>query len=242
MSYACHLDSTAPWRARVDLERWDGRISIPWHRHVHGYAALIVSGGYEESGSFGRYQVREGEVLLHRPFDAHLDRFGLNGARILNLPLRSQPAHGLGRVADPDRIVKLARKDLIAATESLFEQLTPVTPAPADWPDQLASDLINGPTLQLREWAERQGLAQESLARGFRKVFAITPAAFRAEARAHSAWLGIGDAAAPLAHIAAATGFADQAHMTRAISELTGRPPSHWRRLNRFKTQPVAVT
>jgi len=241
MSYACSLDSAVPWRPRVDLEKWEGRTSIPRHRHANGYAALIVSGGYEESGSFGRYRVRVGEVLLHRPFDAHLDRFGLSGARILNLPLRSQPAYGLGRVADSDRIVQLARKDLIAATESLFEQLTPVRPAPADWPDLLASNLISDPTLQLREWAERQGLAQESLARGFRKVFAMTPAAFRAEARAHSAWVGIGDAAAPLAHIAEATGFADQAHMTRAISELTGRPPSHWRRLNRFKTPPAAV-
>ena len=242
MPYTCSLDSTVPWRPRVDLEKWEGRISIPRHRHAHGYAALIVSGGYEESGSFGRYKVRVGEVLLHRPFDAHLDRFGLTGARILSLPLRLQPAYGLGRVADPDRIIQLARKDLIAATESLFEQLTPATPVPADWPDLLASDLIKDPTLQLSEWAEREGLAQESLARGFRKVFAVTPAAFRAEARAHSAWVGMGDAAAPLAHIAEATGFADQAHMTRAISELTGCPPNHWRRLNRFNTPPSAAT
>jgi AraC-like DNA-binding protein len=192
---------------------------------------LIVSGGYEECGSFGRYQVREGEVLLHRAFDAHLDRFGRNGARILSLPLCSQPKYGLGRVVDPDRIITMASNDLIQAAESLFEQLMPVAPTPADWPDLLASDLISDPTLQLRVWAERQGLAQESLARGFRKVFAITPAAFRAEARAQSAWVGIGDATASLAHIAEATGFADQAHMTRAISELTGRPPGSWRRV-----------
>lgn len=119
-------------------------------------ACSQASGAYEESGSVGR-----------------LDRFGITGARILNFPLRSPPAYGLGRVVDPDRIVQLARKDLPAATESLFEQLTPVTPAPADWPDLLAYDLINDPTLQLREWAQRQGLAPESLARGFRKVFAI---------------------------------------------------------------------
>src|ERR1700678_2120131 len=168
MSYTCSLDSTVPWRPRVDLEKWEGRASIPRHRHAHGYAALIVAGGYEESGSFGRFKARVGEVLLHRPFDAHLNRFGPTGARVLNLPLRSPPAYGLGRVADPDRIIQLAHKDLIAAADSLFDQLTPVTPAPADWPDLLAGDLINDPTLPLREWAERQGLAQESLARGFR--------------------------------------------------------------------------
>jgi AraC-like DNA-binding protein len=242
MSYACSLDSTAPWRPRLNLEQWECQTSIPRHRHAHGYAALVVSGGYEECGSFGRFQAREGQVLLHRPFDAHLDRFGRTGARILSLPLRSQPVYGLGRVADPERIIHLAPKDLMEATESLFEQLRPVAPTLADWPDLLASDLIRDQTLHLRVWAERQGLARESLARGFRKVFGMTPAAFRAEARAHSAFVGIGDAAASLVHIAEATGFADQAHMTRAISELTGWPPGNWRKLNRFKTPPAAVT
>jgi AraC-like DNA-binding protein len=32
-----------------------------------------------------------------------------------------------------------------------------------------------------------------------------------------------------LSAIAAEAGFSDQAHMTRAIAELTGKPPSHWR-------------
>ena len=33
----------------------------------------------------------------------------------------------------------------------------------------------------------------------------------------------------PLAEIAAETGFADQPHMTRAITALTGAPPRAWR-------------
>jgi transcriptional regulator GlxA family with amidase domain len=42
--------------------------------------------------------------------------------------------------------------------------------------------------------------------------------------------------AVPLARIAAEAGFADQAHMTRALGALTGRCPGHWRRSNKFKT------
>lgn len=234
MPYACRLDWTAPTRS--GLERWQGRARIARHRHAQAYAALIVAGGYEESGSFGRYRVHAGEVLLHRSFDAHLDRFGSTGAGILNFPLHRQPVFGLGRVADPDRLVQLARKDFVAATEALLKQLSPVTPTITDWPDLLAFDLFKDPTLQLRAWAERQGLARETLARGFGRVFGVTPAAFRAEARARSAWLGISGAAAPLAQVAEETGFADQAHMTRAIGQLTGCPPGYWRRSNRFKT------
>jgi hypothetical protein len=44
-------------------DRWDGSCSIPRHRHDQAYAALILSGGYEESGSFGRYRVRPGQRI-----------------------------------------------------------------------------------------------------------------------------------------------------------------------------------
>jgi transcriptional regulator GlxA family with amidase domain len=70
---------------------------------------------------------------------------------------------------------------------------------------------------------------------GFR-VFATSAAAFRAEARVHRALTVLERAALPLSAVAATCGFADQAHMTRAITALTGRPPGHWLRSNSFKT------
>jgi hypothetical protein len=97
-------------------ETWSARCSIPRHRHEWAYAAVVLSGGYEESGSFGRYRVRSGHVLLHRAFDAHVDRFESSGARILNLLLNEPPAFGVGVVADPDTIARLAEKDFPAAS------------------------------------------------------------------------------------------------------------------------------
>src|SRR5215472_8974654 len=102
---------------------WSAGCSIPRHRHARAYAAVILSGGYEESGSFGRYRVRSGHVLLHRAFDAHVDRFESSGARILNLLLDKPPAFGLGVVADPDTIARVAAKDLSAAVEALRETM-----------------------------------------------------------------------------------------------------------------------
>jgi AraC-like DNA-binding protein len=218
-------------------ETWSAHCSIPRHRHERAYAAVILSGGYEESGSFGRYRVRSGHVLLHRAFDAHVDRFESSGARILNLLLDEPPAFGLGVVADPDAIARVAEKDLPAAVEALRETMTSIEPQPADWPDLLAYDLLDDPQLRLEAWAERQGMAAATLSRGFRTIFATSPAAFRAESRAQSALALITAGGSSLAEIAAAAGFADQSHMTRAVRALTGQPPGYWLRSNRFKTR-----
>jgi AraC-like DNA-binding protein len=43
---------------------------------------------------------------------------------------------------------------------------------------------------------------------------------------------------AALAAVAAEAGFADQAHMNRAVKALTERTPGVWRGSNRFKTRP----
>lgn len=214
-------------RGSAGHEEWAGLRTIPRHRHPKAYAAVIFSGGYEESGSYGRYRVRAGQVLLHRSFDAHLDRFGRSGARVLNLPLDQEPVFGLGRVGDPDAIARLAATDLIAARVVLEQQLLPAQVSVDDWPDLLARDLLANPRLRLDDWAERHHLAPATLSRGFARVFATSPAAFRAEARAHIALAQIATGAA-LSDIAISAGFSDQPHMTRALTALTGRPPGYW--------------
>jgi AraC-like DNA-binding protein len=233
----------------IDLEnvneghrRWCGESSLPRHRHHRAYAAVVLSGSYEESGTFGRHWARAGDVLLHRVFDAHLDRFSSGGARILNLLLDAEPAFALGGVSDPDSIARLAETDTRAAREALSGQLRPAVSRPADWPDLLARDLLQDSALRLEEWAQRHGLAAKTLSRGFRKVFDIPPATFRAELRARAAVaLIVRGAVSRLAEVAAATGFADQAHMTRAIGRLTGRSPGHWLRSNDFNTAPTVL-
>ena len=80
-------------------------------RHVHrrAYAALVLSGGYEEAGDSGRHRVQAGNVVLHEAFEAHLDRIPTLGAVVLNVPLPAQYPFrcGVGLVEDPDAIVRL---------------------------------------------------------------------------------------------------------------------------------------
>jgi AraC-like DNA-binding protein len=202
-------------------------------RHVHkrAYAALVLSGCYEEAGDSGRHRVQAGNVVLHEDFEAHLDRIPTIGAVVLNVPLPAQYTFrsGVGGVDDPDRIVRFVEKgDLEAATLLLCS--TEIKESECqDWPDELAASLTQNASLNLSGWSEMNGISAWDLSRSFAKVFGISPCAFRARARTRQAWRAIRTAGTPLSAIAAHCGFADQAHMTRSVKAMTGHCPTAWR-------------
>jgi AraC-like DNA-binding protein len=212
---------------------------MPRHRHNHGYVSLILSGGYEETGDRGRFHVEAGDVLLHSAFDAHLNRFAARDAAILNLelPWDYEPAGSLARIPDPDFIANAAVRDPREAVSILLEDLELVRHESGDWPELLAFDLARDPSLSLGHWATAHRLAAATLSRGFHRVFGLSPASFRAEIRAREAWRRIMAGASRLADLAQELGFSDQAHMSRAVRAITGRPPGQWNRgrSNRFK-------
>jgi len=210
-------------------------------RHVHegAYAALVLSGGYEEAGDHGRFQVKAGDVIFHEQFEAHLDRFSETGAGVLNLrlPIGCSCTPGIASVADPDSVASVAERSHRDAVDLLLSTAMREMPHPADWPDELAAALLKNPSLKLSQWGEKNGIAPWTVSRGFALVFGVSPEAFRARTRARHALKFIRDTPAPLASIAADLGFADQSHMTRSIKQLTGIGPQGWRSVaNRFKT------
>lgn len=187
-----------------------------------------MSGGYEEVGSNGRFQVRAGDVLLHFRFDAHFNQFERSGAQLLNLPLKMSIRYPLARVDDPDAIASLAETDPEQASVLLHQRMYPLAQQLRDWPDSLAHDLIADPAIRLDWWARDHGLAPATVSRGFGKVFGVSPVAFRAEVRAQRALRQIADSDMSLASVAIDACFADQAHMSRAIKGMTGRSPGWW--------------
>jgi AraC-like DNA-binding protein len=201
------------------------------HRHVHAYAAVVLSGGYLEAGEAGRRLLNPGDVAVHAPFAAHLNSVGMNGARVLNLPV-ADVADAFGTVADPDAIVRLAQSNLADAAALLQAAFTPAHTQCLDWPDQLALDLSDNAVISFAEWASLQGLAPETLSRGFFRAFGVTPKRWRYEQRARRALHAIVDGAERLASIALDLGYADQAQMTRAVTDISGSPPSAWRKVN----------
>jgi AraC-like DNA-binding protein len=216
-------------------ERLDAYARIPRHRHWDGYITVVVRGGYQEAGFDGRRNLTEGDVVVHRRFDAHLDHVGPGGAELVNLPLPpGLPLPAAFRIEDPDELARLAHSDPVEAVRSLCPAGT--VASQADWPDTLALSLSTSDGRRLGSLANSIGLAAETLSRGFRAAYGITPARFRAEVRARQAMDMIFQTNAGLASIANDCGFSDQPHLTRAIVDLTGRTPGHWRRSNPFKT------
>lgn len=215
--------------APAHRQRLEPHARLPRHRHAGAYAAVVLSGGYEEAGDAGRRRVGPGDVVLHGPFEAHLDRSGRLGAQVLNLGLPAPLVGGFRRLDDPDALARLAERDPVAAARKLASLARPAPEPDGDWPDVLALALAGPHPFRLDAWARRQGLTPEAVSRGFRKVFAVTPSRFRLEARARAALAAIAADPSPLAAIAADAGFCDQAHMTRAVTALTGRPPGAWR-------------
>lgn len=204
--------------------------ALPRHRHASGYMTLILAGGYDEAGDVGRFRVRAGDLLVHRPFEAHSNAFTPSGAVVINLPLVDL-AHlaAFNRLDDPDRIARLAERDPDAAARSAAACALPAA-GEQDWPDALALALRSRQDLfRIGPWARRHGLSPAAVSRGFRRLFGTSPERYRAEARARLAWQRIVQGRQPLAAIACEIGFADQAHMTRCVRAVTGRPPSHWR-------------
>ncbi|MGH6871654.1 MAG: helix-turn-helix domain-containing protein [Rhizomicrobium sp.] len=212
------------------LQRFGAGRSEPRHRHGGAYAALVLEGGYEECGLHGRIRAECGDVLFHNAFEAHGDAFGRMGAAILNLPLPSATRTAFARCRDAEAILRCAHRDPREAASRLLETAYPVPLSPRDWPDLLVADLWADDARSLSDWAGSHGLSAETLSRGLRRAYGVTPAVLRREIRAQKAWTTIVQEPDPLAAIAADLGFCDQAHMSREVARLTGSPPGEWRR------------
>ncbi|MFZ2030322.1 MAG: AraC family transcriptional regulator [Vitreimonas sp.] len=199
------------------------------HRHRASFIAVVLRGSYVEAGDAGLLSAGEGDIVIHSNFEAHLNRAGPRGAHVLLLPSDvSAPKFGVSQAID--EIVRLATKDVQSAAQ-LAETTLVESPSrpPADWPEQLARDILRDPQLSLRAWARATGLQSETVSRGFRRVFGCPPSRYRASVRAHAAWRSVRTTVVPLKTIAAEHGYADQAHFSKSIARLTGRAPGRWR-------------
>lgn len=204
---------------------------LPRHRHRGGYATVVLDGRFIEASFAGRHEVAPGDVLLHGHFDCHSNTAPRAIApRILRLPWNCNSIEGLFQVRDIDLLVRLAERDPWEAACALTESLLPRIERVADWPEQLARDITNDPSLSLTDWAEHHGLVGETVSRGFRRAFGASPRLFRLEVRTRAAWRAIVGSEQSLTTIAHTSRFADLAHMSRSVTAFTGASPAHWRR------------
>ena len=95
------------------------------HSHENPYAALVLSGAYEEAGDQGRFHVEAGDVVLHDRFEAHLDRVSSLGAVVLNLrlPAPNLFTPGIAKIVDIDLLVRTAEVSEAEAAELLLSKV-----------------------------------------------------------------------------------------------------------------------
>jgi AraC-like DNA-binding protein len=208
---------------------------LPRHRHFRQYATVVLAGTLEESGYSGRIRASAGDVLIHPALDCHANQVVRAGLTLIRLDWHdSIGLGGLFRLRDPDAIARAAEKDTREATgllEEALDQCRERSPGIRnDWPDALAEALTSNALIPIGEWAASNGLARETVSRGFTSAYGVAPLRFRAELRARAAWLAVVTKRDPLSAIAAETGFTDQAHMTRWVGRITGASPAAWRR------------
>jgi AraC-like DNA-binding protein len=217
---------------------------MPRHQHAEAYATLVLHGAFEQTSYAGRLRLQPGDVLIQPTLDCHSDHMLSPGVALIRFPWPREATLGcVHRDCRIDLVQRVAERDICEARALLAEELvgrTPVLPTTWDWPDLLAADLAANPRLPIAQWASSKGLTREHVSRYFRSVYGATPTQFRLELAARAAWLQITGSADPLSRIAANLGFADQAHMTRAVKALTGAPPTRWRTSHLFKTASTA--
>ncbi|HEX8814288.1 MAG TPA: AraC family transcriptional regulator [Terriglobales bacterium] len=220
---------------RHGIETLPSSFSLPRHRHLHAYATVVLAGAFEESGYVGRIHATAGDVLIHPAMDCHANQMISAGVKLIRLEWDDlKGMGGLYHVENADEIARTAERDVCAATALLERTLmNGKLPSPGkqnDWPDLLLADLTHDSSTAIGNWAEVNGLAPETVSRGFSAAYGTTPSVLRAEIRARHAWLQITRSSQGLCTIAADTGFADQAHMTRWVQRISGAPPAAWRR------------
>jgi len=163
-------------------------------------------------------------IVVHAAGESHADWFGDRATELVDFSLWQDVAAGVYRVPDADALARSALERTIPS----FESWTPVS-RENDWPDLLAAALRRDTTLAIGDWSAAYGLRPETVSRGFLQAYGVSPARYRLGLRIKGAVNSLANGTGPLADIAFEHGFADQAHMTRAVRAGTGRTPGQLR-------------
>jgi AraC-like DNA-binding protein len=209
-------------------------------RHAGGRAVLadVTTGYLQRPGETQRIShPRGGDVCTSLTVPPELaDRFAAAG------PVRVPPAADLIHrrlLAAPAG----ERPDLVGELLAALLPATAVTRSAHPVVEGVRELLHTDPALGLTALAASAGWSPWHLSRSFRQVTGSTLSAYRGRLRVRAAIDDLtADPGAGLAAIAARAGFADQAHMTRAIRAETGESPAALRRRLSGDDQAAART
>ncbi|GEN12124.1 transcriptional regulator, AraC family [Myxococcus fulvus] len=235
---------------RVIEVRHASALVLPTHAHSTAKLGVLLAGGGSERSGLDLESHTPLALFTRRPYRSHETQYHSQGARLLLVEL--DPGDRRARAAiDPPRLSlatasefgrllvrafgeprpcrgRLVRDAVNTILRTLDEMPRPRPPA---WLDEarelLIANMARPPTLS--ELGRVVGAHPVHLAQSFRAHWGMTT---RHYLRAHRVFhaLELIDRGVVLAEAAAAVGFADQSHMTRAIRLERGAPPGALRR------------
>ena len=259
------ISSTSPWQAfgtlRVREVRYRANAVQERHRHEESSLSLVLAGELEETSSAMSYRAAAGSVVIKPAECWHANIYGPRGTHIVQV--RLDAADSCWRAALRDygwldspcfagavlallngRVGARETGEMILwdVVESVLPGRTrqPMSPQPAWWADAL--DLLGRCTVQpisVTDVALRVGVHPVHLARVFRARLGCTIRRYIRERRVLAAWRACEACDESLVAIAARSGFADQAHMTRAFTEILGVSPGRLKRLGLCTTKSL---
>jgi AraC-like DNA-binding protein len=193
---------------------------------------------------------------LHLAAGLVAESLGLDGTGRRPLPFVAAPVSDLGAVRrllcamDPGRPLEpLAAHELVAAVAAAIQAAagspegTPTGPGRPDRRLAMAAEFLGANatrTVSLLDLEAVTGLSMFEMSRRFRRCYGTSPYRFLLARRIELARYAIlgGES---LAQAAAGTGFADQAHMSRAFRAFVGITPGNYRRLAAQAPQCVDI-
>ena len=231
------------------------------HWHDATTFGMVLRGAVEEGVGGREHQATACGFVVKPAGTVHANRFGPAGARMVCIGLRpghrpwehgrvrplerwrwteggpasralwrllctarGEPAHGPGLLAD-------AFWEMMDALEDDGAPLSPS--APPAWlrriRDRLHDEVDAAP--RVRALAEAAGVHPVYLARAFRRAYGVPVTEYARRLRVRAAADRVASTELPLARVALEAGFADQAHLTRALRRETGLTPAALRRV-----------
>lgn len=233
--------------------------TVPEHVHEAPYFCLLLGGTYREWSAARDLTYRPMTLTYHPPGLAHADEIGRGGARFFMVELGASWLPQIAALgATHEHLTELHDTDALwtalrlqrtlaggddddrdtCAGPLLHELVSHAAPAPAlgtrapAWLESAERTLRRrfAEPLDLASVAAENGVHPGHLARAFRRFRRRTVGAFVMHLRLRDACRRLSETDAPLAHIAVQSGFADQSHLTRALSARLGETPGRYRR------------
>jgi AraC family transcriptional regulator len=235
---------------------WPGQ-RLPKHYHGQPYLFVMLSGAMGETTGSREHLCTRGWLVFNEVGESHCDVVFEQGARGLNVELppdwladfrADRGAHepivyrhagpavtAVGTLQLAMRVCPAIRAFAVEeAVTCLIDALRSPPVGRAGSPrwleaaeEHIRTHFRDG--LSFSAIAADAGVHPAHLCREFRRKFGCTMSQYAARLRCDDAFLQLVDSQLSLAAIAARTGFADQAHLTRSIRRYFGNTPSRLR-------------